>query len=107
MSRDITVQWYRGGSDSAHRQSSDLIPMQLDDLSDSEAAAYGGEEPYFRYKGFVNTGIYAFRYRDLLINPNETDAITGVPTRYRIIAEPRVRTLSNYTRMILEKVVGT
>ncbi len=81
--------------------------MQLDDLSDAEAAAYGGNEPYFRYKGFVNTLTYAFLYRDLLINPNELDAITQLPTRYRIIAEPRVRTLSNYVRMILEKVVGT
>ncbi len=107
MSRDVTVQWYRGGSDNTHRQSNDLIPMQLDDLSDAEAAEYGGSVPFFRFKGFVNTRIYAFQYRDLLINPNETDAITGNPVRYRIIAEPRVRTLSNYVRMILEKVVGT
>ncbi len=107
MSRDIQIQWYRGGSDSGHRQSSDLIPMQLDDLSDEEASRYGGDEPFFRYKGFVNTLTYAFQYRDLIINPNETDVITGVPTRYRIIAEPRVRTLSNYVRLILEKVVGT
>ena len=107
MSRDVSVQWYRGGSANPQRQSDDLIPMQLDELSDEVAARYGGDEPFFRYKGFVNTLTYAFLYRDLLINPNETDAITGNPVRYRIIAEPRVRTLSNYVRMILEKVVGT
>jgi hypothetical protein len=107
MSRDITVQWYRGGTDSGHQMSLDLIPMQIDDLSDAEAALYGGEEPYFLYKGFVNTLTYAFRFKDTLINPNETDSITNEPTQYTIIAEPRFRTMSNYVRMTLQKVVGT
>lgn len=107
MSRDITIQWYRGGSTSQYLQSPDLIPMQIDDLSDEEAARYGGSEPFFRFKGFINTLAYPIRYRDLLINPNETDTITNLPIRYRVITEPRFRTMSNYTRMILEKVVGT
>lgn len=107
MARDIRVQWYRGGSDVAHLQSPDIIPMQLDLMSEAEAAYYGGSQPYFRYHGFVNTRQYNFLYRDLLIDVDNADPLTNGNAQYRIINHPKDSTLSGYRRFALDKVVGT
>lgn len=106
MSRDIRVQWYRGGSDSGHLQSQDIIPMQVDNMSPQEANWYQGTQPYFAYTGYINTTYYAMQYQDLLIDTLNIDSKTGTNTHYRIIGD--VETFpDNHMEMPLGRVVGT
>lgn len=106
MSKDIRVQWYRGGFASNHRQSQDVIPVQVDNMSMQEAAYYGGTEPYFRYYAFVNTTQYAFLYQDGLQDVSNIDPKTSTFTRYRIIndAEPFP---DNHYELVLDRMIGT
>lgn len=101
--KDIKVQWYRGGSDSSHLLSPDAIPMQVDNMSVGEAAYYGGDAPYFRYNGYVNTLHYVFQYRDLLIDTKNIDPITQQLTQYRIINDPEP---FHHYELVLDRMVG-
>lgn len=105
MSRDVMVQWYRGGADSGHLQSPDLIPMQLDVINQTEQAYDGGKQPYFLYQGYVNTLNYAFQYQDLLIDTVNIDPKTSTFMRYRIAGEPEDFPDCHY-ELLLDRKVG-
>lgn len=106
MSRDIQVQWYRGGFTSNHLQSQDVIPVQVDNMSMQEAAYYGGTAPYFRYYAFVNTLQYAFLYQDGLQDVATIDPKTNVLTRYRIINDAEFFN-DSHVELVLDRMIGT
>lgn len=106
MAKDILVQWYRGGSDAGHRQSTDVIALQLDNMAPQEAAFYQGSEPYFKYIGYVYTTRYSLQYQDLLIDTINTDPRTGTFTRYRIIGDVESFP-DNHMEMPLARMEGT
>ncbi len=101
--QDIRVKWYRA----TVQQTPDIIPVQLDSMSMQEAAYYGGEQPYFRYKAFINTTQYAFAFRDSLTDVDNVDPVTTTAVKYRIINDPRPSQLANIYALILDKVVGS
>lgn len=106
MSKDIKFQWYRGGSDNAHLQSPDRIPMQVDNMSPMEASYYSGVQPYLAYTGYVNTTHYDLEYQDLLIDTKNIDPKTGTNTRYRIIGD--VETFpDHHCEIPLARMIGT
>lgn len=106
MSKDISVQWFRGGFTASHLQSPDIIAMQLDNMNISEAAYYGGAQPYFRYSGYINTTLYPFQYQDGLQDVANIDPRTGVLTRYRVISDPEPFP-DNHYELALDRMVGT
>jgi hypothetical protein len=106
LSKDVTVQWFRGGFNGTHLQSPDVIPLQVDNMSAGESAYYGGTAPYFRYNGYVNTLTYLFQYQDGLQDTTNIDPKTGMLTRYRIINDPESFTDGHY-ELVLDRVVGT
>lgn len=105
MSKDIHVQWYRGGNQPINLQSPDLIPLQLDVINQTEMAYDGGKQPYFLYEGYVNTISYAFQFQDLLIDPFTVDPRTGQNMRYRIAGEPETFP-DSHTELLLDRKVG-
>lgn len=107
MSRDIRIQWYRGNAGHVALQSPDVIPMQIDNMNMREANYYQGTQPIFLFNGYVNSLDYAFQFQDFVQDVNEIDPKTGNPTQYRIVNEPKVRTLSGYVMLALNKAVGT
>lgn len=106
MAKNIQVQWYRGGSDAGHRQSSDVITVQLDNMSPMEASYYSGVQPYLAYTGYVYTTKYDLEYQDLLIDTVNVDRKTGALTRYRIIGDVESFP-DNHVQIPLAKLIGT
>ena len=85
MSRDISVRVLRAGVQVPGLTD---VSMQEDNLSQQEAAYYGGAGPYFRYMLYP-TGIYDIQFQDHLIDNNNTDPKTPSGYReYRVINEP-------------------
>lgn len=102
MSKDIEVHWFRAGT----QQSPDAIKVRTDNMSMAEAAYYGGTQPYFRHYGFVQSVVYAFQYKDLLIDVKHIDPETKALTRYRIINLPEPFP-DNHYELVLDQIVGT
>ncbi len=82
MSQDINVQVKRNGVQIYPR-----IAMQLDTLSQMEAAQWGGAAPYFRFNGYI-LGNYSILQQDLLIDLVNTDPTTNKNKQYRVLNNP-------------------
>lgn len=64
------------------------IKVQIENMSEQEAAYYGGAAPYFRYWIFPQA-IYDLELGDQLIDPFNADIKTTSGSReYRIISDP-------------------
>ena len=82
MSKDIFVSSKRAGSTVISS-----LYLQLDNMSQVEAAYYGGAAPYFRYAAYALQN-YDVRQGDLLVDLNNIDPKTSAHTQYRVINDP-------------------
>lgn len=102
MSTDIYVTVKRGGS------AVTTIPafhIQLDNMSQAEAAYYGGAAPYQRYAAYA-TVIYDLRQEDLLVDTKNIDPKTNVLKQYRVINDPESFP-DTHMEMVVDRVRGT
>ena len=84
MSNDAYVTVKRGGSPVT---SIPAFSVQIDNMSQAEAAYYGGAAPYQRYAIYL-LAVYDLRQEDLLIDTKNIDPKTGTFKQYRIINDP-------------------
>ena len=99
MSRDIYVKVQRAGV-----QVYPKVYLQLDNMSNQEAAYYQGAAPYFRYWGFSLTNL-DIRLSDLCIDLNNVDPKTNALTQYRVINDPEPFP-DNHMEIALDRMVG-
>lgn len=84
MSRDIFVKAMRGG---VQVSGAGNVYLQLDNMSQQEAAYYGGAAPYQRFMAY-SLAPYDLRQSDLLVDLNNIDPKTNASTQYRVINIP-------------------
>ena len=80
--------------------------IQVDVMSQTEAAYYGGAAPYFRYMLHVD-GVYDLQYRDLLLDPSTTDPETGASEQYRVINDPVPYSFGDHMKVVADRMVGS
>ena len=87
MSDDITVDVTRQNMPVANAQG---LALQLDNMSQQEAAYYGGSGPYMRFNGLFSfvPDIVTLLQDDLLIDTKNIDPMTNFKKQYRIINLP-------------------
>lgn len=81
------------------------IPVQIDTMSQQEAAYYGGAAPYFRYNIFTHA-LYDIRYEDLLIDTVNIDPKTSTFKQYRVINDPE-SFFDQHMEIVADRIVGT
>lgn len=105
MSQDVFVAVTRAQSP----VSGSSIWVQLDEMSQADAAAYSGaqagEGPYDRFSGYTEWPI-TLRRGDLLTDQNNTDPDTGANTKYRIIGRPE-KFPDGHSEFVADLVIGT
>lgn len=84
MSKDIFVKAQRAGVQIAGATN---VYIQLDNMSQQEAAYYGGAAPYQRFMAYT-LAVYDLRQSDLLVDLSNIDPKTSTNTKYRIINIP-------------------
>lgn len=99
MSRDIFVSAKRAGATVITS-----LYLQLDNMSQQEAAYYGGAAPYFRYSGYALQN-YDVRQGDLLTDLNNIDPKTSAHTQYRVVNDPEPFPYE-HLELVLDKVRG-
>src|SRR5258708_2876809 len=84
------------------------IEVQLDLMTQQQAAAYGGaqsgEGPYFRYWGETWDYI-TFLQGDLLTDTSNIDPLTNALKKYRIIGDPDPYP-DGHTEIVVDRVIG-
>jgi hypothetical protein len=104
MSRDITVNVQRAGG-TTHVYSN--VAMQLDTMSQTESAYYGGTAPYRRFYGFILANL-DIRHEDLLIDVRNVNPDTGVNAQYRVVNNPDDDTfIDMHMELVVDRVEGT
>lgn len=99
MSDDLYVTVKRNGSTLYSN-----VYAQLDHMSVTEAAYYGGAAPYHRYEAYLLATIDV-QQQDLLIDPNTIDPKTNAPTQYRVINHPEAFP-DNHMELVVDRVIG-
>jgi len=99
MSRDIFVSVARAGTTTIPS-----LYLQLDTMSQQEAAYYGGAAPYFRYAAYALNN-YDIRQGDLLSDLNTIDPKTNAHTQYRVINDPEPFP-DEHLELVLDKTRG-
>lgn len=84
MSTDAYVTVKRGG---VAINTLPAFPVQIDNMSQQEAAYYGGAAPYQRYS-IYSTVVYDIRQEDLLVDTLNINPKTGALKQYRVINDP-------------------
>lgn len=105
MSDDIIVNASRNTNQLSNAQS---LALQLDNMSQQEAAYYGGAGPYQRFYGyftFLSTQVQ-LRQNDLLVDLYNQDPNTNYHKQYRIINIPE-RFPDNHVELVLDLIRGT
>jgi hypothetical protein len=100
MSKDIYVDVKRAGTTIYSN-----VYMQLDTMSQQEAAYYGGTEPYERFNAYA-LSLYDIRQTDLLVDRNNTDPKTSTNYQYRIINIPEFF-LDQHGEIVCDLIRGT
>ena len=100
MSKDIFVSAKRAGSVVIAS-----LYLQLDNMSQVEAAYYGGAAPYFRYSGYALQN-YSILQGDLLTDLNNIDPKTSAHTLYRVINDPEPFG-DEHLEIVVDKIRGT
>jgi hypothetical protein len=85
------------------------IEVQLDLMTQQQAAAYGGaqsgEGPYFRYWG-ATWDYITLQQGDLLTDTTQIDPLTGTYNRYRVIGQPEPYP-DTHCELVCDRVIGT
>jgi hypothetical protein len=83
------------------------LAMQLETMSQQQAAYWGGAEPYFRFLGILD-GLFDIRPRDLGTDLANTDPETGANKQYRVINTPDDDLfVDGHMELVLDRVRGT
>jgi len=84
------------------------IWIQLDLMTQQQAAAYGGasagEAPYFRYKGFLPS-LVVLAQGDLCTDTINIDPLTGTFKKYRLIGDPNPFP-NGHTEIVVDRYIG-
>jgi hypothetical protein len=82
------------------------VRVQIDLMSQMEAAYYGGEQPYFRYNIFT-VGVYPIEQADLLTDTKAIDPVTGTNKQYRVINDPATEQFLSHVEVVADRYRGT
>lgn len=82
------------------------FPAQVDLMSQSEAAYYGGAAPFQRFS-IHTTGTYDIRQEDLLIDLQHIDPKTNQPKQYRVINDPGTEQFLSHNEIVADRYRGT
>jgi len=100
MSSDIVVKVLRAGTVIYPN-----VSMQKDNMSQQEAAYYGGAAPYQRYAMYPLANLTILQ-QDLLVDLHNADPKTDTFAQYRVINDPEPFP-DNHMELVVDKVRGT
>lgn len=99
VSSDLYVKVMRAGI-----QIHPNVYLQRDNMSQQEAAYYGGASPYMRYMGYMLQNL-DIRQSDLLVDLHNIDPKTNALTQYRVINDPEPFP-DSHLEIVIDKVRG-